>query len=48
MVQRGDALWRIAYRSYGQERYVEIFRRNRDQISDPDLIYPNQIFVVPK
>ena len=49
VVQRGDALWRIAYRSYGQGvRYVEIFRRNRDQISDPDLIYPNQIFVVPK
>lgn len=49
VVQRGDALWRIAYRTYGEGvRYVEIFRRNQDQISDPNLIYPNQIFVVPK
>lgn len=48
VVHKGDALWRIAYRSYGQGvRYVDIFRRNADQITDPDLIYPNQIFAVP-
>ena len=48
VVHRGDALWRIAYRSYGKGvRYVDIVRRNQDQISDPDLIYPNQIFAVP-
>ena len=48
VVHKGDALWRIAYRSYGQGvRYVDIFRRNADKISDPDLIYPNQIFAVP-
>ena len=49
VVQKGDALWKIAYRSYGKGiRYVEIARRNQDQISDPNLIFPNQIFVVPK
>lgn len=48
VVHKGDALWRIAYRSYGQGvRYVDIVRRNADQINDPDLIYPNQIFAVP-
>ena len=48
VVHKGDALWRIAYRSYGEGvRYVDIFRRNAEQIDDPDLIYPNQIFAVP-
>jgi len=48
VVHRGDALWRIAYRSYGEGiRYVDIYRKNQQQIDDPDLIYPDQIFVVP-
>ena len=48
VVHKGDMLWRIAYRSYGEGvRYVDIFRRNADKIDDPDLIYPNQIFAVP-
>ena len=49
IVQRGDALWRIAYRSYGAGiRYVDIVRRNAGAINDPDLIFPNQIFALPK
>ena len=48
VVQKGDALWRIAYRTYGKGvRYVTIFEENRDQIANADLIYPDQIFVVP-
>ena len=48
VVQKGDALWRIAYSTYGDGfRYVTIFERNRDQIANADLIYPDQIFVVP-
>lgn len=48
VVHKGDALWRIAYRSYGKGvRYVDIFKRNADKITDPDLIYPDQIFAVP-
>ena len=48
IVQRGDALWRIAFRSYGEGvRYVDIVRRNAAAINDPDLIFPNQIFAIP-
>jgi nucleoid-associated protein YgaU len=49
VVQPGNSLWRIAKRSYGAgPRYVQIFDANRDQIADPDLIYPGQIFELPK
>jgi len=48
IVQQGDALWRIAYRSYGEGiKYVDIVRRNAAAIEDPDLIFPNQIFAIP-
>ncbi len=48
-VQPGNSLWRIARRTLGKGvRYTVIFEANRDQIRDPDLIYPGQIFVVPK
>lgn len=48
VVQKGDALWRIAYQTYGKGiRYVDIYRENSSIIRDPDLIYPDQIFVVP-
>lgn len=48
-VQPGNSLWRIARRTLGQGvRYTVIFEANRDQIRNPDLIYPGQIFVVPK
>jgi len=40
-IQPGNSLWRIARRSYGSgTRYALIFAANRDQIADPDLIYP--------
>lgn len=48
-VQPGNSLWRLARRSYGQGlRYTEIYQANKDQIRDPDLIYPGQVFVLPK
>lgn len=48
VVQPGNSLWRIARRVYGGGlRYVVIFEANRDQIRDPDLIYPGQVFVLP-
>lgn len=47
-VQRGDNLWRIAEGFYGDGvRYTVIFGANEDQIRDPDLIYPGQIFTIP-
>ena len=48
VVNKGDALWRIAYRSFGKGvRYVDIVRKNTGDIDNPDLIYPNQIFALP-
>jgi len=48
-VVRGDSLWRISSKTYGSGfRYTEIHQANREQIRDPDLIYPGQIFVLPK
>ncbi len=48
IVQPGNSLWRIARGAYGTgNRYTMIFEANRDQIRNPDLIYPGQIFVLP-
>ena len=49
VVQPGNSLWRIARRVYGGGiRYTLIFEANLDQIRDPDLIYPGQIFTLPE
>jgi nucleoid-associated protein YgaU len=49
VIQPGNNLWRIATRVYGSGfRYVEIFDTNRDQIRDPDLIFPGQVFGLPR
>lgn len=49
VVQPGNSLWRIARRAYGQgAQYTIIYAANADQIRDPDLIYPGQIFDVPE
>ncbi|WP_116084257.1 LysM peptidoglycan-binding domain-containing protein [Tropicimonas sp. IMCC34011] len=48
-VQPGYTLWGIASDRYGSGYdYVQIFEQNRDQIRDPDLIYPGQVFDLPK
>ena len=48
-VQRGNTLWGISRRNYGEGiLYVRIFEANRDRIRDPDLIYPGQVFTVPR
>jgi nucleoid-associated protein YgaU len=48
-VVRGDNLWRISRSTYGEgKRYSVIWKANRNKIDDPDLIYPGQIFVLPK
>ena len=49
VVNKGDMLWRIAYHQLGEGvKYVDIVRRNRQDITNPDLIYPKQIFAVPQ
>jgi len=48
VVQPRQNLWRLARRAYGQGvRYTVIYEANRDQIRNPDLIYPGQIFAIP-
>ncbi len=47
-VQPGFTLWGIATENYGDGfLYVRVYEANREQIRDPDLIYPGQIFTVP-
>jgi nucleoid-associated protein YgaU len=49
-VIRGDCLWRISAQDahYGHGRYwTRIYQANRDQINNPDLIYPGQVFLIP-
>jgi nucleoid-associated protein YgaU len=49
VVNKGDMLWRIAYHQLGEGvKYVDIVRRNKQDIVDPDLIFPKQIFAVPQ
>jgi nucleoid-associated protein YgaU len=48
IVQPGNSLWRLARRTYGSGfEFVQIYRANSDQIRNPDLIYPGQIFTLP-
>lgn len=47
-VQPGFTLWAIARASYGDGLfYVRVYEANKDQIRNPDLIYPGQVFTVP-
>jgi nucleoid-associated protein YgaU len=46
---RGDSLWNIARAHYGTGfQHTLIYGANKDQIRDPDLIYPGQVFSLPK
>jgi hypothetical protein len=48
IVQPGTSLWRIARNTYGRGvMFTVIYLANADQIEDPDLIYPGQIFTLP-
>lgn len=49
IIRRGDNLWTISKRTYGHGlRYTTIYLANRDQIKNPDLIWPGQVFVMPQ
>ena len=48
IVQKGDALWNIAFNRLGLgQRYIDIVDLNKKIITNPDLIYPKQLFVIP-
>ena len=47
-VQSGNSLWRIARRILGKGiKYIEIYEKNKNQIKNPNLIYPGQVFIIP-
>jgi LysM repeat protein len=47
-VVKGDTLWGISKHFYGQGAFWQkIYNANRDQIGNPNLIYPGQVFVIP-
>ncbi|MEO1000605.1 MAG: LysM peptidoglycan-binding domain-containing protein, partial [Pseudomonadota bacterium] len=49
VVQPGNNLWTIARTYYGSGvRYTQIYAANASQITDPDLIFPGQIFDLPE
>ncbi len=49
MVRPGNNLWQISRKLYGTGfHYTLIFGANKDVIKDPDLIYPGQVFTLPK
>jgi len=49
IVQPGNSLWRISRRLFGRGmEYVQIYDANKAQIRDPDLIYPGQVFEIPR
>lgn len=50
-VVRGDYLWKIAKKPdiYGDPyAWIKIYTYNRDQIKDPNLIYPKQVFRIAR
>lgn len=48
VVLQGNALWEIARNIYGSGiAYSVIFTGNQQQIRNPDLIYPGQVFDIP-
>lgn len=48
-VVRGDCLWSIAGKVYQDAfQWPALFKANRDQIQDPDLIYPKQVLAVDR
>jgi len=48
IIRKGDTLWHISRRVYGRGiRYTTIYQANKDQIRDPNRIYPGQTFSLP-
>lgn len=43
----GDCLWNIAIKFYGKPTWQKIYDANLGKIRNPNLIYPNQVFIIP-
>jgi len=48
IIRRGDNLWTISRRTYGAGvRYTTIYLANKEQIQNPNRIFPGQVFSLP-
>ena len=51
IVKKGDSLWRIAKKKEvydNPSKWLLLYHANRDQIYDPNLIYPFSVLMVPR
>jgi LysM repeat protein len=47
-VKKGDCLWNIAKQYYGDgSKYTKIYEANKDKITNPNLIYVDQVLTIP-
>lgn len=47
-VQKGDCLWNIAKKYYGDgSKYVDICNANKSKIQNANLIHPGQVLILP-
>lgn len=48
IVKRGDYLWKLAIEFYGDGfKWVDIWKANRDQVKNPDLLYVGVLLTLP-
>ena len=48
VIQPGNNLWKLSRVIYGRGKsYTVIYKANKDQIRNPNRIYPGQIFAIP-
>jgi nucleoid-associated protein YgaU len=49
VIQPGNNLWKLSREVYGKGRmYTVIYKANRNQVKNPNRIYPGQILTAPK
>jgi hypothetical protein len=49
VVKKGDSLWKIAGKVYHNPlKWPRIYRANRDKITNPNKIHPNQVLTIPQ
>ena len=49
VIQPGNNLWKLSREVYGKGRmYTIIYEANRDQLKNPNKIFPGQILTAPK
>ena len=48
-IKRANNLWNISRQVYGDgARWTTIYEANKDQIRDPRIIHPGQVFILPE